>query len=397
MTANALGYAGNAAVVSVAALLASQMLANDTIAGLPAAAGTLGTAIIASPLAQRSKRRGRRVGILFGYSLAMVGCGAAFVAGQIGAFWLLVIAMSIAGAGAASNLQNRFAATDLAPAHERARSIAMVVWVGTIGSVLGTPTALWANRIGMGLGATEWATPMLLGIVGFGLAGAVVTIFLRPDPLELAGGVDPEAPRNNPFRGVKQSLAAVWPNVNARLALVAMAVSQGAMVAVMVMTPLHMKDHGQAELSILVIAIHVLGMFGFSPLVGRFADRFGRVRALQTGALILGAGTVLAVAFGYVPTLIFAGLFLLGLGWSFALIAGSALLTESLPFDQRVPAQGLSDVLMSLSGAVAALSSGFVKELLGYHWLANAATFAAVFILIGATRVRSDKATVVIT
>jgi MFS family permease len=156
-----------------------------------------------------------------------------------------------------------------------------------------------------------------------------------------------------------------------------------AMVAVMTMTPLHMKDYGHAELSTLVIAAHVLGMFGLAPLIGRWADRWGRIKALRVGAIVLGIGTISAVAAGYVPALMFLGLFLLGLGWNFAFIAGSALLTESVPAAERVGAQGLSDVLMGLLGATAAFSSGFVKSALGFHWLANFATFAAVLILVG--------------
>ena len=68
----------------------------------------------------------------------------------------------------------------------------------------------------------------------------------------------------NPVRGARDAWRVIWPNKGARLAIVAMAVSQMAMVAVMVMTPLHMKDFGHAELSTLVIAVHVLGMFGLS-------------------------------------------------------------------------------------------------------------------------------------
>lgn len=194
------------------------------------------------------------------------------------------------------------------------------------------------------------------------------------------------------MRGALDAWRVIWPNESARLAIIAMAVSQMAMVAVMVMTPLHMKDFGHAELSTLVIAVHVLGMFGLAPLVGRWADRFGRVRAIQAGALVLGSGTVMAVVVGYVPALIFAGLFLLGVGWSLALIGGSALLTESLPEAERVPAQGFADVLMSFLGAVAAFSSGFVKDVVGYHWLANFATIAAVLILVGAVRVNARLA-----
>ena len=393
MAANAFGYAGFVAMAAVIALLASEMTGNDSIAGIPAAAATLGTAAAAAPLALRSKRFGRRMGIRRGYLIGVLGCGVAFVAGQAGMFALLVVAMAAVGVGNASNLQNRFVAADLAEEEQRARSIAMVVWVGTIGAVIGSPSALWANRVGTGLGVAEWATPALLGALGFGVAGLVITTTLRPDPLQVAGGIDPDAPRHNPIQGAVRAARIVWPNLQARLAIVAMAISQMAMVAVMVMTPLHMKDHGHAELSTIVIAVHVLGMFGLAPLIGRWADRVGRIRAVQAGALILGVGTVSAVIAGYVPALMFVGLFLLGVGWSVALIAGSALLTESLLESERVAAQGLADVLMSLLGATAAFSSGFVKTLVGYEWLANFATMAAVLILLGAVRVNARLVT----
>lgn len=391
MAANAFGYAGFVAVFAVMALLASDM-AGDRLAGIPAAAGTVGTALAAAPLAQRSKRKGRRAGITFGYLIGAVGCVLAFIAGQGGLFWLLLVAMFALGMGNTSNLQNRFAAADLADEDTTARSIALVVWVGTIGAVLGPPAALWANRVGVGAGAVDWAAPMLLGLVGFSVSALLISTLLRPDPLVAAGGVDPEAVTENPIRGAGIALRAIWPNPHARLAILAMAVSQMAMVAVMTMTPLHMKDHGHAELSTLVIAVHVLGMFGLAPLIGRWADRFGRVRSVQAGALILGVGTVSAVVAGYVPALVFVGLFLLGLGWSVALIAGSALLTESLDQSVRVRSQGFADVMMSLFGAVAAFSSGFVKDMVGYHWLANFATIAAVLIFLGAVRVGTARA-----
>jgi MFS family permease len=300
------------------------------------------------------------------------------------------------GVANASNLQSRFAAADLADDEKRARSIAMVVWVGTIGAVLGPIAAPWANRVGVSFGMEAWVSPIFLSIAGFALAAAITTRFLRPDPLQLAGGVDPGTPFENPLRGLSHSWAAIRVTPTARLAVGAMAVSQMAMVAVMTMTPLHMRDHGHADLSTLVIAAHVLGMYGLAPLIGRWADRFGRVRTLVFGAAILAFGTVTAVVAGYVPGLVFAGLFLLGIGWSFALIAGSALLTESLAIGERPGAQGLADVAMSLLGATAAFSSGFVKEIVGYHWLANFATVAAILILVSARTVDRRQARVAI-
>jgi MFS family permease len=388
MVANSVGYAGLVSVVAVVGLLASEVLGRDLLAGLPAAAATLGTALAATPLALRSKRRGRRRGLWLGYFLGAAGGVLAMAAGQLGTFWLLILAMGVFGVAQASNLQARFAAADLADPDRRARAISMVVWVGTVGAVLGPPAALWANRVGTGLGLGSWVSPLFLGILGFGLAGLVIALGLRPDPLELAGGVDPGAETENPLRTGGRAWTVVWNNAKARLALLVMAVSQMAMVAVMTMTPLHMRDHGHAELSTLVISMHVLGMFGLSPLIGGWADRFGRIRSVVAGAAILGVGTVSCVVAGYIPGLLFAGLFLLGLGWSFALIAGSALLTESLPIEERVGAQGLADVAMSLLAAVAAFGSGFVKETAGFHWLANFATIAAVIMIAAAMQVR---------
>jgi MFS family permease len=171
------------------------------------------------------------------------------------------------------------------------------------------------------------------------------------------------------------------------LAIGALATSQSAMVAVMTMTPLHMRDHGQASLSGAVIAVHILGMYGLSPLVGRYTDRRGAARTIRDGAMILAAGVISSVIAGYQPWLIFLGLFLLGLGWSFGLIAGSALLTAAMPEGSRVAAQGLSDTLLSVMAGVAALASGLIKQGWGFHWLANLAAVAAVAVATAAVLV----------
>jgi MFS family permease len=166
------------------------------------------------------------------------------------------------------------------------------------------------------------------------------------------------------------------------LGIVAMAASQAAMVGVMTMTPPHMKDHGHADLSAYVIAVHIFGMFGLAPWVGRFVARVGAVRAIQFGAVVLGVGTISSVIAGYVPVMIFLGLFLLGLGWNIGLIGGTTLLTASVPVDARVEAQGTGDLTLSLCGAAAAFGSGFVKQGAGFHILADIATAVAAGLLV---------------
>jgi MFS family permease len=183
---------------------------------------------------------------------------------------------------------------------------------------------------------------------------------------------------------VKASYGVIRRSPGAVLGLASMAGAQAAMVAVMAMTPAHMKDHGHADLSAFVIAVHILGMFGLAPVVGRFVDRLGTVRAVECGALVLASGTVSTVAAGYVPAMMFVGLFLLGLGWSVCLIAGTTLLTGSVPADARVEAQGTGDLTLSLCGAVAAFGSGFVKQSWGFHLLAHAATTMMAVLLVTA-------------
>ena len=141
-----------------------------------------------------------------------------------------------------------------------------------------------------------------------------------------------------------------------------MAVSQATMVAVMTMTPVHMKLHGHESLSPYVISVHIGGMFAFSPLVGRYVDRRGSLSTVQVGAAILVAATLLASTAGITEWLLFPALWALGLGWNFGLLGGSAMLIESVDSTERVAVQGTSDLTMSLCGAVAGFSSGSSDE-----------------------------------
>jgi MFS family permease len=134
------------------------------------------------------------------------------------------------------------------------------------------------------------------------------------------------------------------------------------MIALMSMAPVHL-DHGGASLSVvgLVISAHVAGMYAFSPVFGWLADRLGRTRVLVLAAgLLLAAAGVCAAAGPEQADLVGLGLVLLGLGWSASLVAGSALVTDSVPLAVRPAAQGLVDVAMNASGAVGGILGGLV-------------------------------------
>lgn len=378
------GQAAVAGVVAVVTLLAGDLLGSDRWAGTGSAAFTFGSAFMAVPLAAFMRRRGRRPGLVRAFSIGAVGAVLAGLGGQVGWFWLFALGMLAFGGAQAATLQGRYVAADLAPEDRKARAIAGVVWVGTLGAVFGPVLTPWEKDAGVALGLRSLVGPFGFAAVLLVCAAAVVHRGLRPDPLAVNGQLNPNAPVVNPFRQVGTALRTIRRHQLAVLGLLAMVISQASMVAVMTMTPPHMRDHQHGNLSPYVIAVHIAGMYAFAPLVGRFVERVGQVTAIMAGAVVLGAGTLVTVVAGYAEVLIFVGLFLLGVGWNIGLIGGSSLLVRSTPVDERVEVQGTADLTMSFCGGAAAFASGFIKQALGFPVLAHAATIVAGLLLVAA-------------
>lgn len=376
------GQAAVAGMVAVVTLLASDLLGSDRLAGIGSASFTLGAALTMVPLAALMRRRGRRPGMVGALLIGAAGSAIAATGGQLRFFPLFVVGMVLFGAGQASTLQGRYVAADLAEPDHQATAIAAIVWIGALGAVFGPLLTPFEKAVAGRVGLDELVGPFLFASVMFLIAAGVVWVRLRPDPLAVSGGIDPTAERTRPIKQVRASIDVIAQSSGAKLGFAAMAISQAVMVGVMTMTPPHMKDHDHADLSAFVIAVHILGMYGLAPFVGRAVERVGRVRSIQIGAVILGLGTASTVMAGYVPALMFIGLFFLGLGWNIGLIAGSTLLTTSVPAQSKVEVQGTSDLTMSLCGAIAAFGSGFVKQSFGFHLLANAAAVLAGCLLV---------------
>lgn len=377
------GQAAVAGVVAVGALLAKDLLGgNDRLAGAGGAAFTLGAAFLAVPLSAYMRRNGRRPGLMFAFGLGAVGAAIAGAGGQLRSFPLFLVGMVCFGGAQAATLQGRYVAADLAREADRAKAIAGVVVVGTLGAVFGPLLTPFEKAAGQAVGLDEYVGPFFFASMLLLGALAIISRRLRPDPLAVNGQLDPHAVRVRPLRQVQLSAGVIRHSHLAPLGLAAMVISQTTMVAVMTMTPSHMGDHGQADLSAYVIALHIAGMYAFAPFVGTFVGRVGQVRAVMIGAVVLGVGTVVSVVAGYVPVLIFLGLFLLGVGWNVGLIAGSSMLTGAVPVDARVEVQGTADLTMSFCGGIAAFASGFVKQEWGFHLLADAATLLAGVLLV---------------
>ena len=186
-----LGSLGIGAAPSVGVLLAASVAHSETWAGVARAGTTVGAALLALPLAALAARHGRGRALALGWWLAAAGAGLLVLAAVRGSVPLLVLGMLGMGGGAAAQLQARFAATDLAEPAHRARSLALVVWVGTFGAVLGpnlgAPGQALAART-RPAGAVRRVRP------GRGAARA----HRRGGPHRAAAG--PAAPRPAPYR-----------------------------------------------------------------------------------------------------------------------------------------------------------------------------------------------------
>ena len=350
-----IGVAGTTAAGS---LLVKQITGSDSLAGLTQTFSVLGAAFMALPLARVTSSHGRRPALAMGWSTAAFGMLVAVLGGVLRNVPLMLLGSLLGGAGAAAGYQARFGAVDLATNERRARDLSFVVWASTVGSVSGPNLLPWTTSLAASLGLPKLVGPYLFGSVMLASAAAFALIRLRPDPYVLAR--KEEAGRAS--HSLKASLALLRANHRARQAIAAVVIGHIAMVSVMVMTPVHMGEHS-ASLRIigLVISVHVLGMYAFAPVMGWLSDRVGRLNVVRIGVVILLLSLLLSgLASPHDNVTLGIGLFLLGLGWSATLVAGSTMLSEAVEVADRPTAQGASDLLMNTGAAIGGAVAGVI-------------------------------------
>jgi MFS family permease len=390
-----LGGAAIGVGAAVSPLLAEEILGVDTYAGLAFSAFVLGAAVAAVPLSRLMARRGRRPGLGAGYGVAALGAAGVVAAAEMGSFPLLLGALVAFGAGNAANLLARYAGADLAEPGRRARSIATVVWATTIGAIAGPNLLGPAGGLAASLGLPRLAGPYVLAAAWNLAAAAVIAGFLRPDPMVVAGLVDTAAPDRS-RASVRRQLGLIVASPAATVGLVTMVVAHGVMVAVMTMTPLHLRNHGDSlQVVGVVISLHVAGMYALAPVMGALADRVGPLHLARGAALTLVVATSLSAAGGHRHLLIGAGLTLLGLGWSAATISGAALLTAAVGDLDRARVQGAADLTMGLVAASCGVGASAVSAAFGYAALSlvGAVVTAAVLGVVLGRAVATPPAT----
>ena len=362
---------GSAGTVAAGSLLVASITDSETLAGLAQTSSVLGAAAMALPLSRLTQRGGRRLGLSVGYFVGAIGALSAIIGGTKEILIFMLLGAFLIGAASASGYQARFAATDLATDESRSRQLSFVVWGSTIGAVAGPNLMGPSGNFAEVLGLPRLVGPYVVALITLGLGAIVIQLFLRPDPYITAIQIEDKGEIDNKLLPARQALRLISQNPRALIAVAAIAIGHVAMVSVMVMTPVHMA-HVEVTLTIigLVISVHVAGMYAFSPVVGWLSDKFGRIPVIRTGVLILLLSTfVSGTAAADDVIRMGTGLFLLGLGWSCTLIAGSTLLSESVTNELRPSSQGASDLLMNLMGAGGGALAGVIIGTLGYGWL----------------------------
>ncbi len=347
--------AGISAGIVVGALLAEDIFGSTSAAGVPATVFTIGSALAALTVGMISQRRGRRVGLAAGYIVSALGAAGVVAAAELDSIPLFIASLFFYGAAFSTNLQARYAGADLARPEARATAVSIVLVATTVGAVIAPNlTELTGDLMGQ-VDLPRLAGPFLLSAIVLAIASVLLTALLRPDPLltarELASNAPPtdDAVGEGDRRGV-------------RVAVAVMVLTQLVMVAIMTMTPIHMRDHGHSLSDTgMVISLHIAAMFLPSPITGIAVDRYGRRPMIAAaGIVLLAAGLLAAVAPANSMVLLSIALVLLGLGWNFGLIAGTALITDSVPLATRATTQGRADLLIALAGSAGGLSSGLI-------------------------------------
>ena len=356
-----IGTVGVGVAPTIGVLLATEVTDNEAWAGLARTASTLGAALMGMPLGNLAARRGRRVALSLGWWIAAVGGAFLVAAAQWSLVFPMFIGLTLIGSGSAVVLQARFAATDLAEPRHRARSLSLIVWVGTLGMVLGPNLGVPGEIISEKTGLAPFAAAFLIATVFFALAGTMVFALLRPDPLLFLNERDGQsAPKNGRRRGgLRRLFAVVADSKSARYSVIAILTAQIVMVSIMTMTPVHMRHHGDSITVIgITISLHIAGMYFLAPLVGLMVDRFGYRVPVVAGLVTFIASLVVAALWPHSTNWVVVSLILLGVGWSFVNVAASAMFSGAIPMEGRASAQGGVDALANLSGAVAAFAAG---------------------------------------
>jgi MFS family permease len=383
LVAQSLGSAGFLVASTVNPIVATSLGGSAAWAGAATATYQAGAALLAYVWGLSMDRLGRRDTLGLGIMVGAFGAALAWRGVTQHALVEFLVGVGFMGMANSALQLGRFVAAEVNPPDVRGRAISYVVVGGTVGGVLGPFLVGPAGATATRLGFDELSGPYATSAAIFALVTAIVLVRLRPEPALVAREVAAaHAPVSSADDGGRRTLRQILALPGTRLAIAALVFGQAVMVALMVITSVHMKEHHHALSGIAtVISSHIFGMYAFSVVSGRLADAWGRRRVITCGAALLVLSCLAAPLSPRLVPMSLA-LFLLGLGWNLCYVAGSALLSDQLRPSERATTQGFNDTLIGVASALGALASGIVFDAVGYAVMAALSAAAAMVPLV---------------
>jgi MFS family permease len=353
----ALLFTNNSTAIVLNGLVGYALASDKALATLPVTGWVVGGALSTLPMSLLMKRIGRRAGFTVGALAGVMGaalCSLALVAAN---FWLFCLGSVVFGVYNAVAQYYRFAAADAVTAEFKPKAISLVLAGGLVGGIVGPEV----SKHTIDLLDTHYLGAYL-SLIGFlALVIGALQLLEIPSP----AGDD----RAAPMRPLREIMAQPVFIVAAGGA----AIGYGVMNLLMTATPLAMRLCGHPySAAATVIGWHVVGMFGPSFFTGSLIRRYGVLQVMGAGALLLYVVVGIALSGISVPHFWFA-LVLLGIGWNFLYIGGTALLAESCSPTERAKTQGANDSIIFFTMVLTSFGSGVLIDAKGWevlNWLA---------------------------
>jgi len=386
-------------------LMVLALTGSAALAGLSVGLIGLSRFLASYPVGKITDAYGRKPGIFFGLTLALIGgviCGSSMYFKSI---WVFIFGMTIFGMGMSGVQQLRVAATDMYPHFHRAQALGYLALGSLVGLVFSPIIISGSEKFALANDLNALALPWFLLPVMI-ISGMAMVFFVHPDPKEIGmnlgryyPGYTPPAPGIGAKDG-NFSAASLMRNVPTRMAIISNSAAQGNMSIVMVLTSLVLAHHGSSLGAIAFSHMfHSAGMFAFTIPLGKLADRFGREKVMYPGVFVSLVGAVLVAFTDGSYWLVTLGTFLVGLGWAAANVAATAMIADHVETGQRGRAIGVNESYAGAANVLMALVTGPILQWWGLPMTGLVAVLVALppLVMWGAsqlgTRAERNRAT----
>ena len=343
----------NSGLIAMNGLVGYALVDNKTFATLGATTFVVGSALAAMPAALWMAKVGRRRGFMTGSAIAVVGAATCALALWLGSFALFCLGTAVIGIYTAFGLQYRFAAAEVAAPEFRAKAISLVLAGGIAGGFLGPQASLWAMDL---LPVHFLGSFLVLSAIAIVALGVQSQVRVPPPSVEET-------------RGGGRPLARIARQPVFIVAALSAALGYGIMNLLMTATPLAMSFCGHPfSAAAFVIEWHVVGMYAPGFFTGSLIKRFGALKVIAVGIVLMGACVAVALS-GIALWQFWTALLLLGVGWNFMYTGGTTLLIDAYTPAEKAKTQGMNDVIIFTVMSISSFSSGALISAAGWDWM----------------------------